>query len=99
VAWAIYADDGIPEAETPHGLTAETRQPMTVLHVWENEQAMRHDMESGRLFRCERFRLVYGVVGEWTSGGLCRLEIHGNIALAPGPRNWIMRGNERAGSE
>lgn len=72
-AWALYFDDG---PGGPSGQSMRTTCPHAVLHVWDNEQKMKKDMQHG-LGRNKRARVMCGVVGEWTSGGVFGVVIHG----------------------
>ena len=73
MAWAIYSDDG---PGGPCGQGGRTTCPHTVLMTWPNEEAMRKAREGG-IGRNKKHRLMCGVVDEWTSSGVFRVEVYG----------------------
>lgn len=73
MAWALYFDDG---PDGPCGQSMRTTCPHSVLHVWPNESDMRIAMQDGHIGRNKKARVMYGVVDEWSSPGVFRVEIH-----------------------
>lgn len=72
--WALYLDDG---PGGPCGQSMRTTCPHTVLHVWPDEAAMRAGGGFAKFGRNKNGRWMYGVVDEYTSRGVFRIEIHG----------------------
>lgn len=72
MAWALYADDG---PSGPCGQSMRTTCSHSVLHVWQTEREMREAMNRG-IGRNKKARIMCGVVGEWTSGGIFGVVIH-----------------------
>lgn len=66
MGWCLYSDEG------PGGISGQSIDitcPHAYLSVWPNESSMRAAMESksfGR--RGKRERVMWGVVGQWTTG-------------------------------
>ncbi len=73
MAWALYADDG---PQGPCGQSMRTMCSHSMLHVWDTEAEMREAMNRG-IGRNSKARVMCGVVGEWTSGGVFGVVIHG----------------------
>lgn len=65
MGWAMYSDNG---PGGPCGQSCSVTCPHTVFATWPDEQSMRDALARG-YGRNKRNRLVYGVVGQWTSGG------------------------------
>jgi hypothetical protein len=74
MGWCLYSDEG-PSGVC--GQSMDTTCPHAYLSVWPNEDAMRAAMEArspGR--RGKRERVMWGVVGEWTTGKFT-VTVHG----------------------
>lgn len=65
-AWAIYSDQG---PQGPCGQSMDTTCPHTVLMTWPNEEAMKAEMDSFKP-RNKKHTLIWGVVDEYTAGGV-----------------------------
>lgn len=72
MAWALYSDTG---PSGPCGQSMRTTCAHSVLHVWANERDMREAMKRG-IGRNKKARIMCGVVGEWTSGGIFGVVLH-----------------------
>lgn len=70
MAWCLYCDDG---PDGPCGQSIWTTCPHASLMIWSNEDAMRSDLE-GHKWRNKKHRLMFGVVGEWTCGGVFHVD-------------------------
>ena len=68
-AWMLYSDTG---PGGPCGQSCRTTCPHAVFSIWPNEEAMRVELENG-IGRNKKCRLMWGVVGEYTSGGVFRV--------------------------
>ena len=69
MAWALYCDDG---PGGPCGQSMRTTCPHSVLMTWPTEAAMREDMD-GKKWRNQKHRIIWGVVDEYTAGGVFRV--------------------------
>jgi hypothetical protein len=77
MAWALYSDDG---PGGPCGQSMRTTCSHSVLHIWQAESAMREALASG-IGRNKKSRIMCGVVGDWTSGGVFGVVFHGRSNL------------------
>ena len=74
MAWALYSDTG---PEGPCGQSMRTTCAHSYLHVWNTEHEMRAAMDRG-VGRNSKARIMCGVVGDWTSGGVFGVVFHDN---------------------
>jgi hypothetical protein len=68
-AWLLYSDAG---PGGPCGQGMRTTCPHTYLMTWPNEAAMRQAMQQ-ETWRNKKHQLMYGVVDEYTVGGVFRV--------------------------
>lgn len=74
MAWALYADDG---PGGPCGQSSDITCPHSVFHIWPNVDAMNKDLEaSSTIGRNKKYRLMCGVIGDWSSGGRFKIKMH-----------------------
>jgi len=73
MAWALYTDNG---PGGPCGQGSRTTCPHSVLSIWPNEDAMRKTLAEG-IGRNKKGSVMTGVVDEWTSCGLFRVQVYG----------------------
>lgn len=69
MAWALYHDKG---PGGPCGQSMRVTCPHSVLMTWPNEDAMREALQDMK-WRNKKHELMYGVVDDWTSGGVFRV--------------------------
>jgi len=71
-AWLLYCDNG---PGGPCGQSMRTTCPHSYLMTWPNEDAMRRDLQDAK-WRNKKHTLMWGVVDEYTTGGVFRVINH-----------------------
>lgn len=81
MAWVLYSDEG------PAGICGQSMRitcPHAVLKVYATEDEMRSEMETAKFRNGKRSRLMWGVVGDFTAGGVFSVAVSIEAANAGG---------------
>ena len=73
MAWVLYIDDGPSGAG---GQSVRDTCPRCSFSLWPNEDQMRASIESAPP-KGKNMRIMSGVIGEYTAGGIARICVHG----------------------
>ena len=81
MGWALYSDDG---PGGPCGQGMRTTCPHTVLMTWPDESSMKESLKVAK-WRNKNHRLIFGVVDEYTAGGIFRVVVNEKTATTAAP--------------
>ena len=70
MAWILYTDNG---PGGPCGQSMRTTCPHSTLYLYSSEMRMREAIDEGSFIRNKKHRIQFGVVDNYTCGGLFRI--------------------------